>query len=276
MSVYNRCRGWLDWLDGLETDQEGGRGAWWRRWIGHRVLDKALIGGADRVLDLGTGKGDLAFEAARMAPRARIVAVDASPECIEELGSKAEALGNDNVRGVVGRLEDLPFEPASFNVAISRSSLVYADCYSDAVLEVSRILTAGGRYSFFEPLLKEVEWKVDLGGETEDFASMERILIMKRGADREGLRAAVRKAGLAESGSLVVRFGLSYRGRAPDRIVREYLHDLPRELSALEILRESIPEGRVLEVAKSFAEAAARGDAMGVLPGMFFWGAKTE
>jgi SAM-dependent methyltransferase len=70
------------------------------------VTDRLRWGATDRVLDLGTGPGQVAL---RLAPKlAEVVGIDPEPDQIEEARRQAEAQRIQNVRFLVGGSDDLP------------------------------------------------------------------------------------------------------------------------------------------------------------------------
>src|SRR5262245_33096261 len=84
-----------------------------------RYVDEALrllsVGPADRVLDIATGPGTLAFPAALRG--ARVDAVDFSPGMIDELRARAARDGIDRVHGAVMDAHELAFGDATFDAA---------------------------------------------------------------------------------------------------------------------------------------------------------------
>jgi ubiquinone/menaquinone biosynthesis C-methylase UbiE/DNA-binding transcriptional ArsR family regulator len=100
------------------------------------LLDPEVVVG-----DLGCGSGRIA---ATIAPYARsLVAVDSSPEMLEV--ARARLAGFDNVQVVQGRIEDLPLEPASLDLALVVHLLHHVADPSAALAEVARVLRPGGR-----------------------------------------------------------------------------------------------------------------------------------
>ena len=112
----------------------------WRRALAARV------NAGDRVLDLGTGTGDLALSAARRG--ARVVGVDVSQEMLRCAVRRGGVLA---ARMFQGDAAHLPFGDGGFNVVISAFVLrnVYASL--DQVLaEARRVLVPGGRWLSLE------------------------------------------------------------------------------------------------------------------------------
>lgn len=81
---------------------------------------RALFGGKD-VLDIGTGNGRLAFDAARYARR--VVGVEPSDGAVEIARRRADALGIRNVEFRVGTAQELDTIRERFDIAIFSWSL---------------------------------------------------------------------------------------------------------------------------------------------------------
>ena len=100
------------------------------------LLDPEVVVG-----DLGCGSGRIA---ATIAPYAHtIVAVDSSPEMLEV--ARARLAGFANVEIVPGRIEELPLEPGSLDLALVVHLLHHVADPSAALAEVARVLRPGGR-----------------------------------------------------------------------------------------------------------------------------------
>ena len=100
------------------------------------LLDPDVVVG-----DLGCGSGRLA---ATIAPYARsVVAVDSSPEMLEV--ARARLSGFGNVQIVQGRIEELPLESASLDLALVVHLLHHVQDPAAALGEVARVLRPGGR-----------------------------------------------------------------------------------------------------------------------------------
>jgi ubiquinone/menaquinone biosynthesis C-methylase UbiE len=62
--------------------------------LGPRLVDACGIGAGMRVLDIGTGAGDVALDAARLVgPGGSVVGVDANPQLIALARERAAAAG---------------------------------------------------------------------------------------------------------------------------------------------------------------------------------------
>jgi demethylmenaquinone methyltransferase/2-methoxy-6-polyprenyl-1,4-benzoquinol methylase len=115
-----------------------GRDIAWRR----EVIARAGLRPGGRLLDLGAGTGDLALEALRQTPAARVAAADFTPEMIE-VGRRRP--GADRIAWVTADAYRLPFATRSFDAVVSGFLLRNVANLEDAVAEQVRVLRPGGR-----------------------------------------------------------------------------------------------------------------------------------
>ena len=86
------------------------------------------IGPGDEVVDIGCGTGLTTREAARAAAPGRVVGVDVSERMLERARQLTAAEGLDNVRYELGDAQVHRFDPAAFDVALSRfGTMFFAD-----------------------------------------------------------------------------------------------------------------------------------------------------
>jgi demethylmenaquinone methyltransferase/2-methoxy-6-polyprenyl-1,4-benzoquinol methylase len=95
-----------------------------------------------RVLDIGAGTGDLAFEVRRQHPGVRAVAADFTAEMIAVGRRRARA---ESVEWVVADAAHLPFADASFAGVISGFLLRNLGDIDGSLAEQQRVLQADGR-----------------------------------------------------------------------------------------------------------------------------------
>ncbi|MDX2089785.1 MAG: class I SAM-dependent methyltransferase [Kofleriaceae bacterium] len=95
-----------------------------------------------RVLDVGTGDGAYAIEAAERG--AIVTALDLEQEMLDAARVRAAARGVE-VTLQQGRTERLPFDDASFDVVIAVTVLCFVPDTQRAVGEMARVLVPGGR-----------------------------------------------------------------------------------------------------------------------------------
>jgi SAM-dependent methyltransferase len=103
------------------------------------------IRSADRVLDIGCGAGQTTRDAARLAPAGGALGVDIDAGMVTRARELAGAEGVSNVRFEVGDVLTYPFQPAGFDVAISRFGTMFFADLDAAFRNVSRAIRAGGR-----------------------------------------------------------------------------------------------------------------------------------
>jgi SAM-dependent methyltransferase len=98
-----------------------------------------------RVLDVGCGTGDTTRDAARAARRGAATGIDLSSAMLERARELAAAEGIRNATFLHGDAQHFPFEPASFDVVISRTGTMF---FADQVAAFTNIAAAtrpGGR-----------------------------------------------------------------------------------------------------------------------------------
>jgi len=140
-----------------------GYATWWAPVLAPavgRLLDRAaawLGGDAARVLDIGTGTGQLAIAALRRWPDLSVVGVDASGG----MRAMADALARQALGDAAGRFrtetafaDGLPFPDAMFDIALSSFVFQLVPNRARALREARRVLRPGG-------LLAYVSWLQD-------------------------------------------------------------------------------------------------------------------
>ena len=126
-----------------------------RTWEG---LARSLLQLAPRAryVDLGIGDGLLTLMLAQVAEQ--VTAVDLSPEMLEQLALRAERRGFDNIDYVEGRIEDLPLEDQSYDVAVLSQALHHLDDPIVALQEARRVLRPGGKVLVIDLLAHNEDW----------------------------------------------------------------------------------------------------------------------
>ncbi len=112
-------------------------------------LAESLLSGYDRVLDVGTGEGQVARRIA--AATGVVIGVDPTRNQVDEAARRA----GGPVYGVA-EAGGLPFRDDSFDAAVACLVFEHIDPLEPAVAEAARVLRPGGRFAFFlnHPLLQ--------------------------------------------------------------------------------------------------------------------------
>lgn len=133
------------------------------RHLHRRLVEAAAVAPAERVLDLGCGSGQCTRDAARQATRGEAVGIDLSRPMLRVAEETAAREGLGNVRFVHGDAQVHPFEPGTFDVAVSRTGAMFFADQVAAFTNVARALRPGGRLAL-------VSWRS--AAENEWFTSL--------------------------------------------------------------------------------------------------------
>jgi ubiquinone/menaquinone biosynthesis C-methylase UbiE len=115
-----------------------------------RVFEDAGIRPGMRVLDVGSGAGDVAFLLREMVgPEGKIMGTDRAPEAIQRARERAAALGYSNVEFAQGDPVDMAFDQP-FDALGGRFVLMYYPNPSGALRQLVRHVRPGGIVAFQE------------------------------------------------------------------------------------------------------------------------------
>ena len=131
-TMFARIAGHYDLINRLMT---GGQDIRWRK----RVIELARLTPHSRLLDIGTGTGDLARQALAKSPQARIVAVDFTLEMMR-VGQRRGSLNFSSADAL-----RLPFPNSSFDAVVSGFLMRNVIDLQRALQEQYRVLKKGGR-----------------------------------------------------------------------------------------------------------------------------------
>jgi ubiquinone/menaquinone biosynthesis C-methylase UbiE len=106
----------------------------------HHLMD--AVGPDDRVLEVGTGTGNIALHIASYV--GSVVGVDISPEMVDLARGKVDGTGLENVEFRVGDAYALPFEAGSFDKVVFVNVLQTMKAPKRAIKEAHRVLREGG------------------------------------------------------------------------------------------------------------------------------------
>ena len=152
-----RCAWVVDLFDRTALDYERieglmamGSGSWYRR----HALSSARLQPGMRVIDVGTGTGLVAREAARLVgPQGFVLGVDPSAAML------ANARAVAGVRLAQGRAESIPAPDASADFLCMGYALRHISDLAVAFREFERVLRPGGRVCLLEITRPEGRWR---------------------------------------------------------------------------------------------------------------------
>jgi arsenite methyltransferase len=120
-----------------------------------RLLDELELTGAEKVLDLGCGRGAVLFQLAQRLTTGKATGIDLWRTRDQSGNGEAAAIANAKAEGVVDRVElrtgditDLPFGKARFDLVVSSlaiHNIHSAEARAKAISEAVRVLRPGGR-----------------------------------------------------------------------------------------------------------------------------------
>jgi SAM-dependent methyltransferase len=123
------------------------------------MLDEARIVPGTRVLDVGSGNGDMALLAAEATgPSGLVLATDVSLAKMAGLAPRIdESRLHHTIRMLGTAAEELTLEAGSFDVALARNCVMYFEDPGRALRNIRRALRPGGRLvaSVYGPLVRE-------------------------------------------------------------------------------------------------------------------------
>ncbi|HUA11424.1 MAG TPA: class I SAM-dependent methyltransferase [Solirubrobacteraceae bacterium] len=116
-----------------------------------RAIDLAAVGPGMRVLDVATGTGDLALEAARrVGPEGLVIGVDFAEGMLEHARRKPVPEGAAAPRFEWADALALPFADGAFDAATVGFGARNFDDLARGLAEMARVVTAGGRVVVLE------------------------------------------------------------------------------------------------------------------------------
>jgi SAM-dependent methyltransferase len=168
-----------------------------------RLVEAAAFGAGERVLDVGCGIGELTRVAARASGDGSVLGVDLSARMLAQARELAAAEGLSNVAFEQADAQVHPFEPAAYDVAVSRFGAMFFAEPVAAFQNIAAAVRPGGRMALLSWRdLGSNEWMLALRGAL----SLGRDLPVPQSgvpgpfglADPDGVRAVLTAAGFEQ------------------------------------------------------------------------------
>lgn len=154
--VYNIMADDYTKLEGYNPDADLGLGC-------GLPTEFAKIKEGDTVIDLGSGAGNDAFVARKLAgDKGKIIGIDFTEAMIARARENAEKLGFNNVEFRQGDIEDMPVTSNKADVIVSNCVLNLVPNKHKVFSEVCRVLKPGGHFSISDIVLEgelPAKWK---------------------------------------------------------------------------------------------------------------------
>ncbi len=123
-------------------------GSWHPR-IAHRLIEYANLQAGQQVLDIATGTGMVAIEAAQIVgSTGQVIGIDIATGMIEQARHKAAALGLSNIEFQVADAEALDFADDRFDYIFCSSAFIWMSDLLGALRLWHRLLKPGGVLGF--------------------------------------------------------------------------------------------------------------------------------
>jgi ubiquinone/menaquinone biosynthesis C-methylase UbiE len=222
------------------------------------LFRRAGIGPGQRVLELGSGAGDVSLILARLVGGSgEVVGVERDPRAVARASARMRELGLSHVRYVQTDLLELPVSQG-FDAGVGRYILMYVKDPAAVLRDVARHVRPGGVIAFldtsFQSFLDECQdlplWR--------DAARVMTEVFWRNGTNTEmgkQLSAAFLGAGLPEPETE------TYTLTGSERWMSDCLISLQPQIDALGLRREQIGELSTLQE-RLMAEVHARGRAV--------------
>ncbi len=119
------------------------------------LLHELELKGDEKVLELGSGPGQLSIEIAKRLKTGGVTGLDISESMVRIATEKVEREGMKNIRFFVGRIEDFSGEDGSFDVCVNSYLIHWINDANSFLRSIHRVLRVGGKLGIISP---STEW----------------------------------------------------------------------------------------------------------------------
>lgn len=123
------------------------------------ILSLVVDGTNDKILDIGTGTGYLAFPLAQMYPSSTVYGIDIADAIIAKNQEIVKEKGITNLQFMAFDGLQYPFEEESIDLMVTRYAFHHFPNIVDAIQQMHRILSKGGRVMISDPMKHENDAK---------------------------------------------------------------------------------------------------------------------
>lgn len=123
------------------------------------ILSLVEEGTYDKILDIGTGTGYLAFPLAEMYPLSTVYGIDIADAIITKNQEMVKEKGTTNLQFMTFDGLQYPFEEESIDLMVTRYAFHHFPNVADAIQQMHRILRKGGRVLISDPMKHEEDAK---------------------------------------------------------------------------------------------------------------------
>lgn len=109
----------------------------------------------ERILDLGCGRGEETIKAAMLVgPQGLAVGLDLTPSMLDVAHRNAEGIGIENIKFILGNIEEIPYSQEFFHAVISNCVINHAKSKEKVYGEIFRVLKTGGKFVISDAVTK--------------------------------------------------------------------------------------------------------------------------
>ena len=117
----------------------------------NKIMECLHIKSGNRILDLGTGSGYLAFEIARKYPDSMVIGLDIVENALKKNREQAKTLDLNNISFASYGGVEIPFDSSYFDIVVTRYTLHHFPQIEESFREISRILKNNGKFFLADP-----------------------------------------------------------------------------------------------------------------------------